>query len=108
MESELNTILDKVRAAAEKRIIFLPHAIRQMSRPERMISRLDIRAVIFEGEVIEDYPEDQRGHSCLMLGFDAVDRPIHVVCSPKNEYLAIITAYLPFEDEWSDDLRSRE
>ena len=108
MESELNTILDKVRAAAEKRIIFLPHAIRQMSRPDRLISRLDIRAVIFEGEVIEDYPEDQRGHSCLMLGFDAVDRPIHVVCSPKNEYLAIITAYLPFEDEWSDDLRSRE
>ena len=108
MESELNTILDKVRAAAEKRIIFLPHAIRQMSRPDRLISRLDIRAVIFEGEVIEDYPEDQRGHSCLMLGFDAVDRPIHVVCSPKNEYLAIITAYLPYEDEWSDDLRSRE
>jgi hypothetical protein len=108
MESEFNTILDRVRAAAEKRIIFLPHAIRQMSRPDRLISRLDIRAVVFEGEVIEDYPEDQRGHSCLMLGFDAVDRPIHVVCSPKNEYLAIITAYLPYEDEWSDDLRSRE
>ena len=108
MESEFKTILDKVRAAAEERIIFLPHAIRQMSRPERMISRLDIRAVIFEGEVIEDYPDDQRGHSCLMLGFDAVDRPIHLVCSPKNEYLAIITAYLPYEDEWSEDFRSRE
>ena len=108
MESESNTILDRVRAAAEKRIIFLPHAIRQMSRPDRLISRFDIRAVIFEGEVIEYNPEDQRGHSCLMRGSDAVDRPIHVVCSPKNEYLAIITAYLPYEDEWSDDLRSRE
>ncbi len=61
MESEFNTILDRVRAAAEKRIIFLPHAIRQMSRPDRLISRLDIRSVIFEGEVIEDYPEDLRG-----------------------------------------------
>lgn len=108
MESEFDRILGNVRAAAEKRIIFLPHAIRQMSRPDRLITRLDIRSVIFEGEVIEDYPEDQRGHSCLMLGFDAARRPIHVVCSPKNEYLAIITAYLPFEDEWSDDLRSRE
>ncbi len=43
-----------------------------------------------------------------MLGFDTVDRPIHVVCSPKNEYLAIITAYLPDKDEWSADLRFRK
>ena len=34
-------------------------------------------------------------------------RPIHVVCSPKDEYLAIITCYLPDEDEWSDDLSVR-
>ncbi len=73
-----------------------------------MITRLDIRAVIFEGEVIEDYPEDQRGHSCLLLGFDAADRAIHVVCTPKNEYLAIITTYLPDVDEWSNDNRFRK
>ncbi len=29
------------------------------------------------GELIEDYPEDVRGHSCLLLGFeDAGDPPI--------------------------------
>ena len=108
MSAKFDTILSAVRESAEKRIIFLPHAVRQMGRPDRLISTADIRSVIFEGEVIEDYPEDQRGHSCLMLGFDADGRAIHVVCSPKNEYLAIITAYLPYEDEWSDDLRSRE
>ena len=39
--------------------------------------------------MIEDYPEDVRGHSCLILGRGNHDRPIHVVCSPKDGYLAI-------------------
>ncbi len=93
--------------AAEKKILFLPHAIRQMSHPNRLITTSEIRRVISDGEVIEDYPEDVRGHSCLMLGFGDTTRPIHVVCSPKDEYLAIITAYLPDKDEWSDDFRVR-
>jgi hypothetical protein len=33
--------------------------------------------------------------------------PIHVLCSPKVEFLAIITAYLPDKDEWEDDFRVR-
>ena len=107
MESDFNTILVAVRAAAGKRILFLPHAVRQMARPDRMITTADIRSVIFGGEIIEDYPGDQRGHSCLMLGFDDEMRPIHLVCSPKDEYLAIITAYLPDKGEWSEDLRVR-
>ena len=104
---DIAAIITLVRTAVGKRILFLPHAIRQISRPERMISTADIRRVIFEGSVIENYPEDTRGHSCLMLGNDDGQRPIHVVCSPKEEYLAIITAYLPDEDEWSDDLTER-
>ncbi|MEO7659621.1 MAG: DUF4258 domain-containing protein [Pyrinomonadaceae bacterium] len=107
MASEPSAILSLVRDAARKRILFLPHAIRQMLRPDRMITRLDIRSVVFEGEIIEDYPEDQRGHSCLFLGFDTKGRAIHVICSPKSEYLAIITAYLPDIEEWSDDFRQR-
>jgi hypothetical protein len=31
----------------------------------------------------------------LLLGFGDNNRAVHVVCSPKDEYLAIITAYLP-------------
>lgn len=102
----MDTLL-AVRAAANKRILFLPHAIRQMGRPDRLIERADIRAIIFAGEIIEDYPEDARGHSCLMLGLDRYHRAIHIVCSPKTEYLAIITAYVPDPDEWSSDFRAR-
>lgn len=90
------------------RLLFLPHAIQQMTRPERMIGRQEVRNVVEHGEVIEDYPDDARGHSCLMLGFGVDDRPIHVVCAPKDEYLAIITAYLPSPDEWTGGCRVRK
>jgi hypothetical protein len=96
-----------VRERAEQRLLFLPHAIRQMSRPDRMIAPAEVRAVIDQGEVIEDYSEDARGHSALLLGQGTGGRAIHVVCSPKDEYLAVITAYLPEPDQWSDDFRVR-
>jgi hypothetical protein len=72
-----------------------------------MISTSEVETVIMTGEVIEDYPEDARGHSCLILGSVQGARPIHVVCSPKDEYLAIITAYLPDPIQWTSDFRER-
>jgi hypothetical protein len=72
-----------------------------------MITTVEVRNVIATGVVIEDYPNDPRGSSCLILGRGIEDRPIHVVCSPKPDFLAIITAYLPDRDEWSDDFRVR-
>ena len=78
-----------------------------MARLDRMITTVEVESVIIEGEVIEDYPEDARGHSCLMLGFGRDNRAVHVVCAPKNEYLAIITAYLPDPDQWTPDFRGR-
>ena len=105
--NKTSDISAEVRAAAVKRRLYLPHAIRQMARPDRMISSAEIRAVIGGGEVIEDYPEDPRGHSCLMLGIGIDERPIHIVCSPKDDYLAIITAYIPESGKWSHDFRRR-
>ena len=106
MDNETD-ILSLVHQAAAQRLLFLPHAIRQMSRPDRLITTSEIRNIVEHGEIIEDYPEDVRGHSCLMLGYGEDSRAIHVVCSPKEEYLAIITTYLPDEDEWSNDFRVR-
>jgi len=101
--------IELVREKANKRILFLPHALNQMNRPERMISTTEVRHVIFEGEIIEDYPEDVRGHSCLMLAFPPMgNRPIHIVCAPKDEYLAIISAYVPTLDKWEPDYRTRK
>lgn len=101
------TIVDIARQAAENKLLFLPHAIRQMSRPERMITPQEVEKVVMTGELVEDYPDDSRGHSCLLLGFGDTGRAIPVVCSPKAEYLAVITAYLPDTDQWSADYRRR-
>jgi len=73
-----------------------------------MISPREVKTVIAEGEIIEDYPEDARGHSGLVLGFGDGRRAIHVVCSPKPDYVAIITAYIPHPDQWSADFRRRK
>jgi hypothetical protein len=101
-------ILQQVREKADQRLLFLPHAIRQMSRPDRMITTMEVENSVKTGEVIEDYPNDSRGHSCLILGFGQDNRPIHVVCAPKTEYLAIITAYCPNINDWSSDFRRRK
>jgi len=106
MEQEAG-ILSRVRSAARKRVLFLPHAVQQMLRPDRMIRRTEVRQAIEQGEVIEDYPADARGHSCLLLGGGVEGRAIHVVCAPKDDYLAVITAYLPDEHEWSADGKAR-
>lgn len=100
-------VFDKVQVAAAQRLLFLPHAIRQMSHPDRMIMPVEVERVVLEGEVIEDYPADPRGHSCLLMGFGDDALPIHVVCSPKDEYLAIITAYRPAPGQWSEDFKRR-
>jgi hypothetical protein len=100
-------ILVQVRQAAGRKILFLPHAIKAMARPTPIIARVEVEAVVLRGEVIEDYPEDIRGHSCLMLGTPN-DRPMHVVCSPKTDYLAVITAYIPDPKSWSPDFRVRK
>ena len=100
-------ILTLVRHTASKRILHLPHALRQMSRLDRMITVAEVRSVIEVGEIIEDYPEDRRGHSCLMLGFGRDGRPLHVNCAPKDDYLAIITAYPPDDKHWEPDFKTR-
>ena len=107
MASQEIGILDHVRRAAAQRVLFLSHAVRQMARPDRMITPSEIRTIIMQGELIEDYPEDARGHSCLLHGQGVDQRDIHVVCAPKKDFLAVITAYLPTEDEWEQDLRTR-
>jgi hypothetical protein len=77
-----------------------------MNAPDRMISVKEVRSVVFEGSVVENYPDDPRGPSCLVLG-KGDNRPIHVVGAPKPDYLAIITAYLPSKRQWKTDWRTR-
>jgi hypothetical protein len=97
----------RIISSVNKKILFLPHAIQQMSRPDRMITTAEIRDAVMFGEIIEEYPEDRRGVSCL-VSYVNQSRALHIVCAPKTEYLAIITAYSPAPDQWSSDFKVRK
>lgn len=63
----------------------------------------DIEAAIGEGEILEDYPNDPRGSSCLVLGYSQ-QRPIHIVCGYSSTgWIRIITVYLPKLPKWIDE-----
>jgi len=75
---------------------------------QRKIKAEDIEQAVNTGTIIEDYPEDRRGPSCLILGFVG-KRPLHVVCGRLDaDALLIITAYEPDPMEWESDWKTRK
>ena len=74
---------------------------------ERNISPKEIKSVILSGEIIEDYPEDKYGPSCLIYGTTAGGKILHVQCSVDPVW--IITAYDPTlnPEEWDEDFKRR-
>ena len=97
---------EEIVKSAKKKILFLPHAVTQMSRPDRMISISDVKETVTEGEIIEEYQDDPRGKSYLIFHRPS-SRAVHVVCAPKRDYLAIITAYIPNPLQWDSSLSKR-
>lgn len=73
---------------------FSKHAVDQSI--VRDIGVNEVCEAVSNGEIIEDYPDDKYGPSCLVLGRTIGGRPIHVHCSyPTRDYLKIITVYEP-------------
>ena len=61
-----------------------------------------------QGTIIEPYPNDPRGASCLILGFTSQGRHLHIVCGKLEEdEILIITAYEPNLHEWEKDWKTR-
>lgn len=58
-------------------------------------------------DVVEEYPNDPRGHSCLLLAWVG-STPVHIVCAPHEGDLIIITTYIPSKNEWEEALKQRK
>ena len=75
-----------------------------------MITVEELEQALTNCEIIEEYPDDPRGASCLALGFYG-QRPIHAVCAieAQPEELFLITVYDPSKrpDKWTDNYRRR-
>lgn len=74
----------------------------------RHIGMQELREAIAAGEVIEDYPDDKYGPSCMIFGTTPAGRPLHGQCSyPSRTPVRIITLYEPTPDLWIDFKRRR-
>ena len=75
----------------------------------RRIALETVEEVVRVGQIIEEYPLDPRGPSCLIFGVASTGRPIHVVCGNlESEEILIITAYEPTPEEWELDWKTRK
>ena len=78
---------------------FSQHALNQSI--VRHIGVQELREAMANGQIIEDYPDDKYGPSCLILGFTVAARPLHVQCSyPSRPLVKIITLYEPNPELW--------
>jgi len=93
-------LLEGIQARVKERDYrFTLHAGHRMT--ERYISVREVEeALLSDGaQVIEDYPEDPRSPSCLVLGITNSDRPLHIQCTYAPN-VAVITAYEPKAEDW--------
>lgn len=99
-------ITDIRQKIANDEFEFSKHAVDQSIL--RCIRVQEIREAIANGQSIEDYPDDKYGPSCLILGFTAAQRPIHIQCSyPTRPLIKIITLYEPDPQRWNDQFTQR-
>jgi len=92
-------IEDIRRKFAENRFEFSQHAVDVSIL--RHISVSEIREAVSAGEVIEDYPQDKYGPSCLIFGNTQSGRSLHIHCThPSRDPIKVITVYEPDPDLW--------
>jgi hypothetical protein len=91
---------------AQEEFEFSKHAVDQTILREVTVQ--EIREAIKTGEVIEDYPDDKYGSSCLVFGLTKQKRPIHIQCSyPSRSVIKIVTIYEPDPEQWIEFKKRR-
>ncbi len=104
-----NEIIARIRPLIRRgRYRLSHHAERERDRDR--IQMTELQEALRSGglEIIEDYPDDQRGHSHLVLGFSRENKPIHVVCAIHEGSLIIITVYRPDPKLWQNNRVRKE
>jgi hypothetical protein len=93
-------MIDSIKACIQATsFTFTDHALRQMLK--RRISDTDVTEAVLADEIIEDYPHDKYGPSCLIYGRTKSGRPLHVQCSYPPQ-VRIVTTYEPDPTEWTN------
>ena len=95
-------LIDEIQKKLEHgQFEFSKHAVDQSI--VRRISVHELREAVATADLIEDYPDDKYGPSCLLFGITKAGRPLHIQCSyPIRPILKIITLYEPDSARWID------
>lgn len=97
--SLLNDIREKI---ARRDYEYSKHAVDQSIVHNVSVSELE-EVLLGACEVIEDYPDDKYGPSCLILGVTETGRPLHVQITHSIRLLIrVITVYQPDPRLWID------
>jgi hypothetical protein len=101
-------VIEAIRAKfAAELVDYSQHAVDESIL--RHIPVADVHAAVLTGEIIEDYPQDKYGPSCLVLGFARDGRPLHVHCThPWRERLKVFILYWPDPSLWVDSRTRRQ
>ncbi len=78
---------------------FTVHAIREATAEGIAVESVRTAIMSYEADIVEDYPDDPRGASCLILGWMRGERPLHAVVSYPPD-IAVITLYEPDPGRW--------
>jgi hypothetical protein len=83
------------------------HAVKRML--EKNITTFEVEQTVLQGEVIQEYEDDQPFPSKLMLKF-VEDRPVHIVVAQNiaTSECIIITCYEPDVRIWSADFKVKK
>ena len=93
------------KIAAPENMVITQHSRKRFT--ERNIKIQDVLEAIRTGEIIEQYPDDFPFPSCLILGYSG-ETPLHVCASIQDQWMYVITAYIPDQKKWEPDLRTRK
>mgnify|MGYP003394940251 CR=1 FL=1 len=88
------------KAFIEKRFRYTKHGVEQ--RINRHITSKEIEQAILKGEIIEDYPSDKYGPSCLIYGKTRQGKVLHIQIA-FLPIISIVTVYDPNPAEWIDN-----
>lgn len=66
---------------------------------QRNVSTNNIKRIIMNGEIIEEYIDDGPCPSALIFGF-LENIPYHVVVAECEDHVRVVTIYRPEEDKW--------
>ena len=100
-------IEDLIEAIRHDRVRITYHANKEAQ--EDQLSVHEIYASVFQGEMIEDYPDDKPYPSCLVYGNTPTGNPIHSVWAYNHETrnAVLVTVYRPDKNRWFDWIRRR-